>query len=167
MKKELGKKDPLFNAFIPNRDVKVGESWEPKEEDLKTMMGEDENVKLTKISATCKAEEIVKEDGKELLRVSLEIKITGEMQNENLGKPTIEATRTGAYFWDIKDGRVARVELKNEASFEAEVNNPQAGKMKLTITISGEETKTESYGKVEAEGDKKDDDDGDDEGGMK
>ncbi|MCB9892909.1 MAG: hypothetical protein H6839_00500 [Planctomycetes bacterium] len=158
VKKELSKKDPLFNAFIPNREVKVGESWEPKEEDIKAMMGEDENVKLTKVSATCKAEEIVKEEGAELLRVSLEISMTGELQNEDLGKPTIEATRSGSFYWNIKEARVVRIEMENKAEFEAEVTHPQAGKMTLTVTVEGEEKMTETVGKVEEE----DKDDGDD-----
>ena len=159
VKKELSKSDPLFNAFIPGREVKVGESWEPKEEDIKKMMGEDENIKLTKVSATCKAEEIVKEEGVELLRVSLEISMTGELQNEDLGKPSLEATRSGSFFWNIKEGRFVRLEMENKGEFEAEVNHPQAGKMTLTVTVDGDETKTETIGKVE---DEKKDDDGDD-----
>ena len=157
VKKEASKKQPFANAFVPGREVKVGESWEPEEQALKDMMGEDEGIKLESISATCTAEEIVTEDGVELLRVSLDIKMTAELQDEGLGKPKLTATRKGSYYWNIKEARATRVELKNEGGFEAEVNDPQAGKMDLKVEVAGTEAMTMTYAKTEAE-------DGDDDG---
>lgn len=171
VKKELGKKDPLLNAFIPGREVKVGESWDVDEQALKDMMGKDEVITPSEITATCKAEEIVKEDGAELLRVSMDITMKADMKNEKLGDPELEVTRTGSYFWNIKESRVVRVEIEDETTFDGTINHPQMGKMDLSFTQTGEETKTDTVGKVEDDDsdegkkdDDGDDDDGDDDG---
>lgn len=162
VKKQLNKSDPFANAFIPNREVKLGESWEIDGDALKAMFSGDDSIELKEGSGTCKAEEVVKEGEVELLRVSFETKLKGKLKDENIGEPEITAGNKGSYFWDIKEGRIVRVNMENTGEFNATVQHPQAGALKLTVTIKGEAEMKQAYGKI---GDKEEEEK-EEEGGM-
>lgn len=170
VKKQLGKKDPLANPMIPNREVKVGESWKADEDALKDFFGGNEGLKLTKTEGTMKAEEILEEEGVEYLRVSFDLKFTGELQDENIGKPEITMVTKGSYYYDIAKGLVKAVEMENTGEFSADVEDPNMGKMKLSVNVEGERAMEDTWGKV---GDKDiepgaddDEEEEEDEGGM-
>ncbi|MEZ5993196.1 MAG: hypothetical protein R3E76_12710 [Planctomycetota bacterium] len=152
VKKQMKKTDPFVNPFVPDREVKIGESWDADAEGLKALFSGDEGIKLKAVTATCKAEEIVTEKEMEYLKVSIELTMTGELQDENIGKPEITATRKGHYLYDIAEGRIVSIELDSEGSFDAEVQTPQ-GKMALTVGIAGNEKRAITYGETEAKED--------------
>lgn len=148
IKKELGHQSPFSNPLVPDKDVNIGEEWTPTEESLKAAFPMPENLELKSMTATCKAEEIVKEDGKELLRVSFAMEMTGKIKDESMADPEFTGKNSGSYFWDIAEGRVARVEADQEMGFEAEVTTPQ-GKVAAKFAGSGKTVMKMSYSKAE------------------
>lgn len=148
IKKELKHQSPFTNPLIPGRDVKVGEEWVPSEEDLKAAFPTPETLEATTMKATCKAEEIVKEDGKELLRVSFVMEMGGKIKDESMDNPEFSGTNTGSYFWDIAESRVVRVEAEQVMAFEAEVTTPQ-GKIAAKFDGNGKSVIKMTYGKAE------------------
>jgi hypothetical protein len=163
VKKQLKKKDPLANPMIPNREVKVGESWKADEKALKEFFGNDDAITLSKAESTLKAEEIVKEEDVEYLRVSFEIKLTGNLNDDDIGKPELTMTNKGNYYFNIKESRVELVEMETEGSFSADVEDPAMGKMTLKVAIEGTRVMASEFGKV---GDDEDKDDEDEDDGM-
>lgn len=168
VKKELAKKNPLANPMLPGREVKLGEEWKGEEEAMKDFFGQNEGLKLSKIESTFKAEEILEEEGVEYLRVSFNLDFTGELQDESIGKPEVKFTNKGSYYFNIKESRIEAVEMETTGGFSASVEDPNMGKMNLTVSIEGSREMAIAHGKV---GDKDilpgaDDEDSEDEGGM-
>ncbi|MBZ0136761.1 MAG: hypothetical protein K8I27_10350 [Planctomycetes bacterium] len=160
VKKQLTKKDPLANPLIPNREVKVGDKWDADEQGLKDFFGSPDAPKVTKATGKLKAEEIVEEEGAEYLRVSFEIVLT----LDNMGKD-LDATSKGNYYFNIKEGRVALVEMEMGAALEDE--HPELGK--LAIAIEGTLAIEAAYGKVgdkDREPSKAEEEEEEEEGGM-
>lgn len=155
MKEQLEKTDPFVNPFVPGREVKVGESWDADEEGLKKMFAGDDNITVKEVSGTCKAEEIIEENGAELLVVKFDVEVKGVVQDESLDNPDLDMTVKGSYHWDIKNGRIASVEMENEGSFEAETQGPQ-GAMQVNFNMTAEEVLAMEYGKIEAEAEDED-----------
>jgi hypothetical protein len=150
IKKELKHTGPFLNPLIAERDVKIGEEWEPTEADMKKAFPPADNMEILEMKATCKAEEIVKEGEKEFLRVSFNIDIKGKLKDESMSDPEFTANNKGSFLWDIALGRAASVEAEQSMGFEAEVTTPQGkvaakfegtGKSIITITYAAKEEK--------------------------
>ena len=158
VQKQLGKKDPLANPMMPNREVKVGEEWKADEQGLKDFFATPDGPKIKKAGGTLKAEEILEEDGVEYLRVSFDLTLTLDAEGEEL-----PVSNKGDYYFNIKEGRVVAVEMEMGAELENE--HPQFGKM--AITIEGVRAIEASFGKVGDKDDAEDEEDVEDEdGGM-
>ncbi|MCC6465027.1 MAG: hypothetical protein IT463_06755 [Planctomycetes bacterium] len=142
--KHLKKKRPFHNMMLPNREVSVGDTWSPTEEDVKEEWGNNDAVAFKDATITCKAEEILKVDDRECLRVSFSLEINGTLNNEKIGNPAVKFTATGGFFWDIEAGRVASSAIKTEGGFETDVQTPK-GAVHFKVELNGSETDKFSY----------------------
>jgi hypothetical protein len=146
LKGETKKTKPFANPLVPERDVKLGEEWAPTEDELKEAFPPSDEMSITELKCTCKAEEVVKEGEKEYLKVTFSIEGKGKLANEQLGNPEFSIKNTGHYLWDIAEGRVSSVESEREMGFETEVET-EMGKTTAKFTGTGKSKITMTYGK--------------------
>lgn len=146
--KYLKKKRPFHNIMLPNREVAVGESWSPTEEDIKEEFGSDDAITLKSAVVTLKAEEILKVDDIECLRVSFELEMEGQLNNEKIGNPPVKFTAEGGFYWDIANSRAHSMTMKMGGGFETDIQTPKAV-VHVKVAIDGSETEKYSYAKTE------------------
>lgn len=141
VQKNLDKVDPFLVPFIPGREVSIGDSWEVDRKALERFFGENDKLEVTDQKATCKAEEMVDEDGLNLLKVTFDMSMKGKLLDERLGDGTpFSAHTTGYFLWDVDNQRAHKVEINPTMEFEGESQGN-----KITMKQSGKKTMTYKY----------------------